>query len=77
MTPDTGLLLRRLDPPTSLLQGRRIPPRPVDQVPPPVAHQRTLAFEQVGSGIGRLDPVADHMRQGRLHRLPGMVRLQQ
>ena len=33
-------------------------------------------FEQVRAGIGRLDPVLNYMRQGRLDHLPGMIRLQ-
>ena len=39
-------------------------------------HYTAPAVEQVGASIGRLDPVPDHMRQGRLDNLPGMVRLQ-
>ena len=58
----------------SLLQGLRILPRPLGQVTRPVVHQDTPAFEQVRAGIGRLDPVPDHMRQGRLDHLPGMIR---
>ena len=38
----------------------------------PVVHQDTPALEQVRAGIGRLDPVPDHMRQGRLDHLPGI-----
>ena len=71
MTPDTGLLLRRLDPRTSLLQGLRIPPQPVGQITRPVVYQDTPALEQVGVGIGCLDLVPDHMRQGRLDQLRG------
>ena len=52
------------------------PPDSLGQVTCPVVHQDTPAVEQVGARIGRLDPVADHMRQGRLDHLPGMVRLQ-
>ena len=37
----------------------------------PVVHQDTPALEQVRAGIGRLDPVPDHMRQGRLDDFPG------
>ena len=48
---------------------------PLVQVPRPVVHQDTPSFEQVRAGIGRLHPVPDHMRQGRLDHLPGMVRL--
>ena len=48
---------------------------PLVQVTRPVVHQDTPTFEQVGAGIGRFDPVPDHMRQGRLDHLPGMVRL--
>ena len=59
----------------SLLQGLRILPGPLGQATRPVVHQDTAAFEQVRAGIGRLDPVADHMGQGRFDRLPGMVRL--
>ena len=40
----------------------------------PVVHQDTPALEQVRAGIGRLDPVPDHMRQGRLDDFPGMIR---
>jgi len=39
----------------------------------PVIHEPAPALEQVGAGIGRLDPILDHMRQGRLNHLPGMV----
>ena len=48
---------------------------PVGQVTRPVVHQDTPALEQVRAGIGRLHPVPDHMRQGRLDHLSGMVRL--
>ena len=47
---------------------------PLGQVTRPVIHQDLPAFEQVRAGIGRLHPVPDHMRQGRLDHLPGMVR---
>ncbi len=57
----------------SLICGLRIVPRLLGQVTCPVLHQDTPAVEQVGAGIGRLDPVANHMRQGRLDHLPGMV----
>ena len=60
----------------SLLQGLWILPRPLGQVTRPVVHQDMPAFEQVRAGIGRLDPVPDHMRQGRLDHLPGMIRPQ-
>ena len=45
------------------------------QVTCPVVHQDTPAVEQVRTGIGRLDTVLDHMCQGRLDYLPGMVGL--
>ena len=48
---------------------------PLVQVTRPVIHQDLPAFEQVRAGIGGLHPVPDHMRQGRLDHLPGMVRL--
>ena len=51
-------------------------PRPLGQVTRPVVYQDTPAVEQDGAGIGWLYPVPDHMRQGRLDHLPGMVRLQ-
>ena len=47
---------------------------PFGEVTRPVVHQDTPALEQVRAGIGRLDPVPDHMRQGRLDHLPGMIR---
>ena len=47
---------------------------PLVQVTRPVVHQDTPALEQVRTRIGRLDPVADHMSQGRLDHFPGMVR---
>ena len=53
----------------------RNPPPPLGQVTRPVVHQDTPALKQVRAGIGRLDPVPDHMRQGRLDHLPGMFRL--
>ena len=48
---------------------------PLVQVTRPVVHQDTPSFEQVRTRIGRLDPVPDHMRQGRLDHLPGMIGL--
>ncbi len=48
---------------------------PPGQVTRPVVHQDTPALEQVRASIGRLDPVADHMRQGRLDHFSGMIRL--
>ena len=71
MTPDTGLLLRRLDPRTSLLLRLRIPPQPVGLVTRPVVYQDTPALEQVGVGIGCLDLVLEYMRQGHLDQLRG------
>ncbi len=65
MTSDTGLLLGRLDQRLSLLELARATD-PLGQVTCPVVHQDTPAVEQVGAGIGCLDPVPDHMRQGRL-----------
>ena len=64
------------DPWASLLSGLRILPRPLGQVTRPLVHQDTPAFEQARASIGCLDPVPDHMCQGRLDHLPGMVRLQ-
>ena len=49
---------------------------PLGQVTRPVVHQDTPAFEQDRAGIGCLYPVPDHMRQGRLDHLSGMIRLQ-
>ena len=60
----------------SLLSGLGILPRPLGQVPRPLVHQCPPALEQVQAGIGRLHPVLDHMRQGRLDHFPGMIRLQ-
>ena len=40
----------------------------------PVIHKDTPALEQVRAGIGYLDPVADHMRQGRLDNLQGTAK---
>ncbi len=48
---------------------------PLGQITRPVVHQDTPSLEQVGAGMGRLHPVPDHMRQGRLDHLPGMVSL--
>jgi len=53
------------------LHGLRILQRPLGQVTRPIVHQDTPAFEQVRAGIVRLDPVPDHMRQGRLDHPPG------
>ena len=75
MTSDTGVLLRRLDQRLSLFDLARATD-PLGQVTRPVVHQDTPAFEQVRAGIGCLDPVPDHMRQGRLDHHPGMIRLQ-
>ena len=61
--------------PASLLRGFHSVPRPLGQITRPVVHQPALALEQVRAGIGRLDPVPDHMRQGRLDHLPGRVGL--
>ena len=63
------------DPRASLRLALRILPLPSGQVTGPVVHQDTPAFEQLRAGIGRLHSVPDHMRQGRLDHLPGMVRL--
>ena len=50
-------------------------PAPAEgQVTRPVVHQDTPPLKQVRAGIDRLHPVPDHMRQGRLDHLPGMVR---
>ena len=70
---DTGLLLRRLDQRLSLFDLAWATD-PLGQVTRPVVHQDTPAFEQVRAGIGRLHPVADHVRQGRLDHFPGMIR---
>ena len=74
MTSDTGLLLRWLDQRLSLLDLVRATD-PLGQVTRPVVHQDSPALEQVRAGIGRLDTVANHMRQGRLDYVPGMVGL--
>ena len=58
----------------SLLQGLQILSRPLGQVTRPVVHQDTPAFEQVRAGIGRLHPVAGHLRQGRFDHLSEMIR---
>ena len=50
---------------------------PTGQVAGPVIHESAPPLEQVRAGIGRLDPVLNHMGQGRLDHLPGMVGLQQ
>ena len=60
----------------SLLRGFWIVPGPLCQITRPVVHQPAPALEQVRAGVGRLDRVADHMRQGRLDHFPGKVRLQ-
>ena len=41
----------------------------------PVLHQDPPALEQVRAGVGRLDFVPDHVRQGRLDDLSWMIRL--
>ena len=74
MTADTGLVLGRLDQCLSLF-GLARATDPPGQITRPVIHQDTPALEQVGAGIGRLDPVANHMRKGRLDHLPGIIRL--
>ena len=43
------------------------------QVTRPLVLQRPSALKQVRAGIGCLDPVPDHMRQGCLNHLPGMI----
>jgi len=63
-------------PKASLLLGLRILPRPLGQVSRPGVDQDSPGVAQVRPSIGRLDPVADDMRQGRLDYLPGMVCLQ-
>ena len=55
--------------------GRSILPQPFGRVTRPVVHRDTPALEQVRAGIGRLHVVPDHIRQGRLNHLPGMIRL--
>ena len=50
-------------------------PIPLGKVTRPVVHEPTATFEQVRAGVGRLDPVPNHMRQGRLDHFPGMVGL--
>jgi len=74
MTSDTGVLLRWLDHRQSLLSLVRATDSP-SQVARLAVQQNTPTHEQVGAGIGRLDPVAAPMRQGRLDHLPGEVRL--
>ena len=69
---DTSLLLPRLDQRLSLF-GLVWATDPLGQVAGPVVHQDTPAFEQVGAGIGCLDPVLDYMRQGRLDHLPWRI----
>ena len=71
-----GLPHLRQDSRALLLSGVGIIPPPLGKVTCPVVHQDTPALEQVRARIGRLHPVPDHMRQGRLDHLPGMVRLQ-
>ena len=44
------------------------------EVTRPFAPQHTAPFELAGAGIGGLDAVPNHMRQGSLHHLPGIVR---
>ena len=41
----------------------------------PVVHEPASALEQVRAPIGCLDPVLDHVREGRLDDLPRMIRL--
>ena len=53
---------RTPDPPSTLGPGNA-----------PVAHQETPALEQVRADKGRLHPVPDHMRVGRLDHLPEVV----
>ena len=65
----------RQDPRASLLRRLRLLPLPLGQVTRPLVHQCPPAFKQVRAGVGRLDPVLDHMRQGRLDHLSGMIRL--
>ena len=45
------------------------------QVTCPVVHKGTSAVEQVRAGTGHLDSIAEHMCQGRLYHLPGMIGL--
>ena len=73
MASDTGLLLRRLDQRLSVFDLARATD-PLSQVTCPVVHQDPRALKQVRAGIGRLHPIPDRMRQGRLDHLPGMVR---
>ena len=42
----------------------------------PFLHQDRTEIEQARAGIGRLHPTADHMRQGCLDHLAGMIGLQ-
>lgn len=71
---DTGLpQSRRLDHRLSLFNLARATD-PLGQVMGSLVHDDTPPLEQVGTVIGCLDPVADHMRQVRFHRLPRMVR---
>ena len=57
---------------SSWIGSGRFPAR--GQEPGPLLHQDPAALEEVRASIGRLEPVPDHMRQGRLDHLPGMIR---
>ena len=46
-----------------------------NQVRRPIVHEPTPALEQVRAPIGCLDPVLDHMREGRFDDLARMIRL--
>ena len=55
-----------------VVQRRR---RGCREVGRPIVHQPAAPLEQVRPRVGRLDPVADHVRQRRLDDLPRVVRL--
>ena len=59
---------------TSSLSEFLILSLPLGQVARPVVHQDTPPFEQVRAGMGRVDPIPDHMSQSRLNHQLGMVR---
>ena len=72
MTSNIGLLLRRMDQRLFLCDLVRSTDS-LSQIARPVINQNTPAVEQVRARIGGLNPVADHMRHGRLDILPQFV----
>ena len=66
-----------LQSPTSAVSARRLVGRSARsiQVRRPIVYQPLPTLEQVGTGVGGLDLVLDHMRQRRLDDLPRVVRL--